>query len=67
MTHWKGERPIRPRHNQSQVSARFAGNLTVEAYIRHPWLPDFSKTRAPCGIQVNVGKTRNEIILCLSS
>src|SRR5579864_8558254 len=44
--HGKGKRPIRPRHDQSQISARFDGNLTVKSYIRRPWQPDFSKTRA---------------------
>src|SRR5580658_6918905 len=56
ITHGKGERRIRPRHTPSQICARFAGNLTVEAYTRHPWLPEFSKTRASCDIQVTVGK-----------
>jgi len=37
--HWKDERPIGPCHNQSQISARFDSNHTVEPYIRHPgWL-----------------------------
>jgi transposase InsO family protein len=31
----------------------FAGNHTIEAYIRHPWLPEFSKM---CDMQVSVGK-----------
>src|SRR5260370_37335388 len=48
ITHGKGKRRIRPRHNPSRICARFAGNLTVEAYIRLPWLPEFSKTRACC-------------------
>ena len=47
--HWKDERPIRPYHNQSQISARFDGNHTVEPYIRHPRLADWSKTRTGCG------------------
>ena len=62
-----GERPIRPRHHQSQISARFAGNLTVEASIRHPWLPDVFKASRSVRYPVNVGKSRNEIIRCLSS
>src|SRR4029077_8318527 len=49
--HGKGERRIRPRRNQSQISARFDGNLTVEAYTRHRRLPDLSKTRAGCDIR----------------
>ena len=36
ITHGKGERRIRPRHTLSQICARFAGNLTVQAYTRHP-------------------------------
>src|ERR1700721_1694714 len=56
ITHGKGERRRRPRHNPSPICARFAGKLTVEPYTRHRWLPDFSKTRACCDIQVNVRK-----------
>jgi hypothetical protein len=41
--HWKGERRIRPCHDQSPISARFDGNHTVDPYIRHRRLPDFSK------------------------
>jgi hypothetical protein len=41
-----------------------AGNLTVEAYTRHPWLPECSKTRACCDIQVTVGKdSQSEIFI----
>jgi hypothetical protein len=64
ITHGKGERRIRPRHTPSQICARLAGNLTVEAYTRHPWLPEFSKTRACCDIQVTVGKdSQSEIFI----
>jgi hypothetical protein len=44
--HEKGERPIRRCRDQSPISAAFGGNLTVEAYIRPPWLPDLSRARA---------------------
>ena len=44
MIHWKDERRICLRHDQSQISARFDGNLTVVPYIRHQWLRDFPKT-----------------------
>src|ERR1700682_3533598 len=54
--HGKGERPTRTCHNQSQTSAPFDCNLTVEAYIRHQWLPDLSKTRAGCGIRSTSAK-----------
>src|SRR6516225_8918247 len=40
---WKGERRIYLRHDQSQISVRFDGNLTVDPYIRHQWLRDFPK------------------------
>jgi hypothetical protein len=56
ITHGKGERRRRPRHNPSPICARFAGKLTVEPYTRHRWLPDFSKSRACCDIQISVGK-----------
>ena len=46
----KGERRIRPCHDQSPIPARFDGNHTVGPSIRHRWLPDFSKIRARCGI-----------------
>jgi hypothetical protein len=32
--HGKGERRILPRHDQSQISARFDGNPTVDPCIR---------------------------------
>jgi putative transposase len=51
----KGERRIRPCRDQSQVSAHFDGNPTVDPCIRHQWLPDFSKTRAGC-VTVNLSK-----------
>src|SRR5207244_1834862 len=44
------KRRIRPRHDHQPISARFAGNHTVEPSIRPRWLPDLSKTRARCGI-----------------
>jgi|SRR5215471_979954 len=55
---WKGERRICLRHDQSQISARFDGNLTVGPYIRHQWLRDFrrlSMFRYPA----NLGKIPN--------
>jgi putative transposase len=36
ITHGKGERRICQCHPPSSICARFAGNHTVEAYIRHP-------------------------------
>jgi len=55
---WKGERRIWLRHDQSQISARFDGNLTVGPYIRHQWLRDFR--RLPMlRHQVNLGKISN--------
>ena len=39
----KGERRICLRHDQSQISARFDGDLTVDPYIRHQWLRDFRR------------------------
>src|SRR5215471_19755106 len=48
---WKGERRICLRHDQSQISARFDGNLTVDPYIRHQWLRDFPKTLDRSGIR----------------
>jgi hypothetical protein len=56
ITHGKGERRICPCHPPSPVCARFAGNHTVEAYIRHPWPLEFSKMCASCDMQVSVGK-----------
>jgi len=56
ITPGKGERRICQCHHPSPICARFAGKLTVEPYTRHRWLPDFSKSRACCDIQVNVGK-----------
>src|ERR1700680_3357468 len=47
---WKGELPPGLYHDQSQISARFDRNHTVEPYITHRWPPDLSKTRARCGI-----------------
>jgi hypothetical protein len=38
--HGKGERRIRPRHDQQPISARFDGNPTVGPSIRHRSLPD---------------------------
>ena len=40
---WKDERRMRPRHDQSSISARLDGNLTVGTYIRRQWLRDFQK------------------------
>ena len=42
---------MRPCHKQSQISAHFDGNHTVEPYIRHPRMADLSKTRAGCAIR----------------
>ena len=36
----EGERRIRPRRDESQISARFDGNLTADPCIRPQWLPD---------------------------
>ena len=53
---WKGERRIYLRHDQSQISARFDGNLTVDPYIRHQWLRDFPKTLDRSGIRSTLGR-----------
>jgi len=53
---WKGERRICLRHDQSQISARFDGNLTVDPYIRHQWLRDFPKTLDRSGIWSTLGR-----------
>jgi hypothetical protein len=58
----EGERRICPCHHPSPLCARFAGNHTVDVYIRHPWPLEFSKMCASCDMQVSVGKTRNEIV-----
>ena len=52
----KGERRICLRHDQSQISARFDGNLTVDPYIRHQWLRDFPKTLDRSGIRSALGR-----------
>ena len=44
---------MRPRHDQSSISARLDGNLTVGAYIRRHWLRDFQKTLDRCDIRSN--------------
>src|SRR6266550_4762078 len=54
--HWKGERRIRRCHDQSQISARFDGNLTVVTYIRHQWLRNFPRLSI-AAYPVNLGKT----------
>ena len=51
MIHWKDERRICLRHDQSQISVRFDGNLTVDPYIRYQWLRDFPKTLDRSGIR----------------
>jgi hypothetical protein len=56
ITHGKGERRMCQCHHRSPICARFAGNHNVEAYIRHPWLPEFSEVCAACDMQVSVGK-----------
>ena len=38
----KGERWIRPCHDQSQISARLDGSPIVDPYFRPQWLPNFS-------------------------
>jgi len=50
---WKGEHQMRPRHDQSSISARLDGNLTVGTYIRRQWLRDFQKTLDRCDIRSN--------------
>ena len=52
----KGDRRIRPRHNQRPISARFDGNPTVGPCIRRRWLPDLSETRS-LRSSVNLDKT----------
>ena len=54
--HGRGERPIRPRHNQRPIAARFDGNPTVGPRIRRRWLPDLSETRS-LRSSVNLDKT----------
>ena len=44
---------MRPRHDQSSISARLDGNLTVGTYIRRQWLRDFQKTLDRCDIRSN--------------
>ena len=66
ITHWKGERRIRPRSDQPPISARLDGGLTVASYIRRQWLRDFPKTLDRC----DIGRTRQdfqEIIWCYSA
>jgi hypothetical protein len=50
---------MRPCHDQSQISARFDGNLTVRPSIRHHWLRDFPKTLDRCSIRSTLGKLEN--------
>ena len=50
---WKGEHQMRPRHDQSSISARLDGNLTVGTYTRRQWLRDFQKTLDRCDIRSN--------------
>src|SRR6266513_3427755 len=50
---WEDERRMRSRHDQSSISARLAGNLTVGTYIRRQWLRDFQKTLDRCDIRSN--------------
>jgi len=44
---------MRPRHDQSSISARLDGNLIVGTYIRRQWLRDFQKTLDRCDIRSN--------------
>jgi hypothetical protein len=65
--HWKGEHPIRRRHDQSQISARLDGSPIVDPHFRPQWVPHFSNIRAHCGIRSGAAKTWNEIMRCLRS
>jgi hypothetical protein len=56
ITRGKGEPRIYACHDPSPICARFVGDLTVKAYTRHPWLPEFSKICASSDMQVSVGK-----------
>lgn len=49
ITHWRGEHLIRTGrgHDRSPISTPTDGNLTVEACIRHPSLPDSRNTLLP--------------------
>ena len=52
-------------HDQSPISIPMDGNLTVEAFITHRWLPDSPKTRVPCGIGgTSANCTFNETSRC---
>ena len=44
---------MRSRHDQSSISARLDGTLTVGTYIRRQWLRDFQKTLDRCDIRSN--------------
>jgi len=44
---------MRPRHDQSSISARLDGNLTVGTCIRRQWLRDFQKALDRCDIRLN--------------
>ena len=54
--HGKGERRIRPCHDQLQISARLDGSPIVDPYFRPQWLPNFSNIRAHCGIRSGLQK-----------
>src|ERR1700731_4520297 len=56
--HSKGEPRIRRCHEQSPISARFDGNLTVVTYTNHQRLRNFPKTRARCGVWSTSAKPR---------
>jgi hypothetical protein len=51
MTLWKDERRMCPCLDQSQISARFAGNPTVAPCTRRRWPPDLSESHRDCGIR----------------
>jgi hypothetical protein len=57
MIHWKDERRIRPCLDQSQISARFAGNRTVEPCTRRRWPPDLIRDSPWLQYSVDLGRT----------
>jgi len=63
--HWKGEHRIRLCHDQSQISARFDGNHTVEPSVRRPWLLDLiCQKLARRAVSGRPGQNSQEIIRC---
>ena len=63
MIHWKDKRRIRPCLGQSQISARFVGNHTVEPCTRRLSPPNLSETRPGCGIRLTSAELQ-EIVHC---